>query len=71
MPGKVVLYKHPGAPDPGAGDAAGAGGLAQRLGMHVQERRRLLKVEGLHGDTAGAGRAAGNRKPQRPVASRR
>jgi hypothetical protein len=71
MLGKVVFYKHPGASTLGARNAAGAGGLAERFGMHVQEGGRFVKAQGFHMQTSRTRRAAGNRKPHRPVTGRR
>ena len=71
MLGKVVLDEHPGAPDLGTGNAAGAGGLSECFGMDMQEGSGFRKAERLHGKTSGTRRAAEHRKPRRRITGRR
>jgi len=70
VPGKVVFEKHPGAPDLGAGNAAGAGGMAQRFWMHVQEGGCVLKAQGVHPQISITGNAD-RRQSHRTVTGRR
>jgi len=46
---KIFIDKNPTPADLRAGDESVLGLLAQRLGVHPQEGRRFIQVQGFHG----------------------